>query len=138
MSTIRMNAKRRIVPSCKTGQSKFFPDSGPVIARLMAGFTTLFKDLGLNRGTLGNIMNFKKLCLWVTIVSFTLLLPSVLFADTNCDDGASPLNSAPPSGITPEEIIQKFAAKEAIFKEARNNYRSEERRVGKECRSRWS
>ncbi len=67
-------------------------------------------------------MNFKKLCLWVTIVSFTLLLPSVLFADTNCDDGASPLNSAPPSGITPEEIIQKFAAKEAIFKEARNNY----------------
>ena len=67
-------------------------------------------------------MNFKKLCLWVTIVSFTLLLPSVLFADTNCDDGASPLNSAPPNGSTPEEIIQKFAAKEAIFKEARNNY----------------
>ncbi len=67
-------------------------------------------------------MNFKKLGLWVTIVSFALLLPAVLFADTNCDDGASPLNSAPPSGITPEEIIQKFAAKEAIFKEARNNY----------------
>jgi hypothetical protein len=50
------------------------------------------------------------------------LLPAALFADTNCDDGASPLNSAAPRGITPEEVIQKFAAKEAIFREARNNY----------------
>jgi hypothetical protein len=67
-------------------------------------------------------MNFKKLGLWVTIASFTLLLPAALFADTNCDDGSSALNSAVPRGITPEEIIQKFAAKEAIFREARNNY----------------
>jgi hypothetical protein len=67
-------------------------------------------------------MNFKKLGVWVTIVSFALLLPAALFADTNCDDGASPLNSAAPRGITPEEVIQKFAAKEAIFREARNNY----------------
>src|ERR1700724_2658743 len=88
----------------------------------MPGFTTLFNDLGLIEVSWEISMNFKKLGVWVTIVSFTLLLPAALFADTNCDDGASPLNSAAPRGITPEEVIQKFAAKEAIFREARNNY----------------
>ncbi|HEV3041955.1 MAG TPA: hypothetical protein VHA33_29615 [Candidatus Angelobacter sp.] len=67
------------------------------------------------------MMKLGKLHVWA-ILSFALLLPAALFADTNCEDGASPLNSAQPRGITPEEIIQKFAAKEAIFKEARNNY----------------
>jgi hypothetical protein len=33
-----------------------------------------------------------------------------------------PLQSAPPQGITPEEIITKFAAREKLFKEARDNY----------------
>ena len=67
-------------------------------------------------------MNFKKLGLWVTLVFFAFLLPAALFADTNCDDGSGTLNSAAPRGISPEEVIQRFAAKEAIFKEARNNY----------------
>ena len=33
-----------------------------------------------------------------------------------------PLSSDPPQGITPLEIIQKFAAKEKEFKQARDNY----------------
>lgn len=66
-------------------------------------------------------MRLRKLHLW-SFVCFALLLPATLFADTNCDDGSGQLNSASPRGITPEEIIQKFAAKEAIFKDARNNY----------------
>src|SRR5579863_782316 len=33
-----------------------------------------------------------------------------------------PLSSDPPKGITAQEIIQKFAAKEKEFKEARDNY----------------
>jgi len=33
-----------------------------------------------------------------------------------------PLASDPPKGTTPEEIIQKFSAKEKEFKEARDNY----------------
>jgi hypothetical protein len=33
-----------------------------------------------------------------------------------------PLDKAPPKGITPEEIIQRFAAKEAEFKQARDQY----------------
>lgn len=52
----------------------------------------------------------------------TLLSPPVLAAQTNCEDGAAPLNRAQPQGITPQEIIQTFAAKEAIFKQARDNY----------------
>jgi len=59
---------------------------------------------------------------WITIVCLAFLFPAAVFADTNCDEGSGSLNSAPPRGISPEEIIQKFAAKEAIFKEARNNY----------------
>jgi hypothetical protein len=33
-----------------------------------------------------------------------------------------PLENAPPKGITPEEIITRFAAKEKVFKEAREHY----------------
>jgi len=50
------------------------------------------------------------------------LLSLAVFAETNCEEGNGPLNSAQPRGITPQEIIQKFAAKEAIFKQARDNY----------------
>ena len=51
-----------------------------------------------------------------------LAIPATLVAETNCEDGNGRLNSAQPSGISPPDIIQKFAAKEAIFKEARNHY----------------
>lgn len=33
-----------------------------------------------------------------------------------------PLSTDPPKGITADQIIQKFAAKEKVFKEARDNY----------------
>src|SRR6266436_5090169 len=33
-----------------------------------------------------------------------------------------PLETTPPTGITPEEIITRFAAKEKLFKEAREHY----------------
>jgi hypothetical protein len=54
---------------------------------------------------------------------FVSLLPcGSLFAQGVCDQGNGPLNVAQPSGITPAEIIQKFAAKEATFKAARDRY----------------
>lgn len=57
------------------------------------------------------------------IFFFTLLLlPAALPAQTNCDDGNGALNTAQPQGITTDQIIQKFAAREALFREARNNY----------------
>ncbi|HWZ45108.1 MAG TPA: hypothetical protein VNW97_16655 [Candidatus Saccharimonadales bacterium] len=56
------------------------------------------------------------------IIFFLAMLPSILWCQTNCEEGRSPLNPAQPQGITAEEVIGKFAAKEAIFKLARNNY----------------
>jgi len=49
---------------------------------------------------------------------FTLALPLAM-AD---EQGEGPLVKDQPKGITPEEIIQRFAAKEKQFKEAREQY----------------
>jgi len=49
-------------------------------------------------------------------IAALLTLVSVAFSQEG------PLSSDPPKGITAEEIIQKFAAKEKEFKEARDNY----------------
>ena len=51
-----------------------------------------------------------------------VLLTGWLRADTICDEGNGPLNPAQPNGINSQEIIQKLAAKESVFREARNNY----------------
>lgn len=43
-------------------------------------------------------------------------------AQTNCDDGAGALDRAQLKGTTPADIFAKIMAKEAIFKQARENY----------------
>ena len=50
------------------------------------------------------------------------LLPSALLAQTDCEEGDGPLNRDQPQGNTAADLIQKFAAKEAVFKQARDNY----------------
>src|SRR5437899_1676934 len=67
-------------------------------------------------------MNLSKAGLRAVLTFTLLLMPAVLRADTNCEEGAGPLNTAQPQGMTPQEIIQKFAAREEIFRQARNNY----------------
>jgi len=67
-------------------------------------------------------MNFSKLARCAGLFCFTLLMSVALLAQTNCDAGAGPLNSAQPQGLTTQEIIEKFAAREELFKQARNNY----------------
>src|SRR5271170_102015 len=47
---------------------------------------------------------------------FTVLLPNIACAQQG------PLDKAEPKGITVEEIIKRFAAKEKEFKEARDQY----------------
>jgi hypothetical protein len=66
-------------------------------------------------------MNFLKPGLWAILISIALL-PAISFAETNCEEGNGALNPAQPKGITPQEIIQKFAAREELFRQARNNY----------------
>ena len=53
---------------------------------------------------------------------FPLLVFVLLSLPVVAQKGEGPLDPSPPSGITPQEIIQKFAAKETQFKEARDNY----------------
>lgn len=48
--------------------------------------------------------------------------PLALLAQTDCEEGNGPLKTDQPSGMTSQDIIQKFAAKEALFKQARDNY----------------
>jgi hypothetical protein len=67
-------------------------------------------------------MIFLKTVLRLALISAFLLTPAALLADTNCEEGAGALNPAQPQALTPQEIIQKFAAREELFREARNNY----------------
>ena len=67
-------------------------------------------------------MKFSSLIFYLTLGFVLLSAPMVLSAQTNCDEGSGPLNSAQPTGISTQEIIDKFAAKEAVFKQARDNY----------------
>jgi len=55
-------------------------------------------------------------------VLLTLSLPMAIHAQTNCDEGAGPLSTEQPKGMSVQQVIEKFAAREAIFKEARNQY----------------
>jgi hypothetical protein len=57
-------------------------------------------------------------CAFFLVVFLPLSLP----AQTDCEQGNGRLNPAQPEGISPDEIIRKFAEKEAIFKDARNHY----------------
>jgi hypothetical protein len=43
-------------------------------------------------------------------------------AQTDCAEGNSPLDNAPPKNMTPEQLIDKFAATEAKVKQARTHY----------------
>jgi hypothetical protein len=60
--------------------------------------------------------------------AFTLILLITIFSPdasaqfSVCEDGNGALDTSKPINITVEEIIQKFAAKEAIFKAARAKY----------------
>jgi hypothetical protein len=38
------------------------------------------------------------------------------------DEGAGPINTAPPKGVTPDQIIQRFAKHEVEFRDARDHY----------------
>ena len=70
-------------------------------------------------------MRRQKIAFSVFVPVLVLLFPLALAAqkaETNCEDGNGKLNTAQPQGVTVQELIQKFAGKEAIFKDARNHY----------------
>jgi hypothetical protein len=67
-------------------------------------------------------MRYRTLSLRACLALLACMLPLSLAAQTNCDDGDGPLNPAQPQGISVQELVQKFAGKEAVFKDARNHY----------------
>lgn len=67
-------------------------------------------------------MTMKKSGKAITSVLVLVLLFGVAAIGRADDRGEGTLNPAQPTGITPEEIIQKFAAKETQFKQAREQY----------------
>src|ERR1700680_3286114 len=64
------------------------------------------------------LMNRLKPLTRTLLLAFTCSLPAAAQAIA----GFGPLDPAPPAGLTPEQIIQKFAARETEFKHARDNY----------------
>ncbi len=67
-------------------------------------------------------MKFSNSCLRAILIAILLLAAGTLFAETNCEEGSGPLNPAQPQGISTQDLIQKFAAREELFRQARNNY----------------
>jgi len=67
-------------------------------------------------------MRYVKLTFGACVLALVLLLPAALAAQTNCDAGNGPLNTAQPQSISAQDIIQKFASQEGVFKDARNHY----------------
>jgi hypothetical protein len=74
----------------------------------------------MNAKAVCRIYVFRALQFAMTIA--TLVLPPALPGQTDCEQGSGPVNTRQPQGITPAEIIQRFAAREAVFKQARDNY----------------
>jgi hypothetical protein len=58
----------------------------------------------------------------LTLAFLLALWPVALLGQTDCEEGNGSLKTNQPSGMTPQDIIQKFASKEAVFKQARDNY----------------
>ncbi len=56
------------------------------------------------------------------IVIFSLLLPVGLWAQTNCDEGNGPLDSAQPKALTGLQVIEKLGVAEGAAKKARLHY----------------
>jgi len=63
-------------------------------------------------------IHVRLLALLVAIVS----LATITMAQTDCAAGDSPVDSAPPKNMTPEELIQKFTAGENRVRDARTHY----------------
>ena len=64
---------------------------------------------------------------WIVFSGLALFVGLHMFlarahAQTDCSEGNSVLDTAPPKDLTPEQLIQKFAAQEAKVKQARTQY----------------
>ena len=66
--------------------------------------------------------SYKRVRPLLTLFLFLPLLTGAASAQTNCELGAKPLQDVQPDGYSPDDIIQKAAANEALLKIARQQY----------------
>ena len=62
------------------------------------------------------------LSLAILAVVAALWMPPTAAAQTDCAEGKNALEMAPPRNMTPEQVIEKFAAQESTVKQARAGY----------------
>jgi len=67
-------------------------------------------------------MKSPRLALSACVSLLAVLFPLASAAQTNCDAGNGPLRSAAPQAISVQDLVQKFAGQEEVFKDARNHY----------------
>src|SRR5262245_58347569 len=68
-------------------------------------------------------MSISRLFSGTFIFAFLVFAPVASRAQTtDCEEGAGQLNNAQPKDLTPQQIIDKFSARETDFKQALNNY----------------
>jgi len=76
--------------------------------------------------TAQNRIGFWKLSALVTpallAALLALLIPSLSAGQTDCAEGNNPLDTAQPKNMTPQQVIERFAAQEAKVKQARLHY----------------
>src|SRR5215475_15331709 len=58
--------------------------------------------------------------MYKAVISLVAIVAIATAISARADEGE--LNPAPPKGVAPSEIISRFAAKEKIFKQERENY----------------
>jgi len=56
------------------------------------------------------------------VLVLAVLIPGPALAQTDCSEGNSVLDMTPPKNMTPQQLIEKFAAQEAKVKQARTQY----------------
>src|SRR5690349_16936050 len=75
-----------------------------------------------SRGSRGPVMTLSRFLRFASLALFLFCVSAFLHAEDICEEGNGPVKPDQPKGITTQQIIDKFAAREGVFKEARNNY----------------
>jgi hypothetical protein len=57
-----------------------------------------------------------------TLAALLLTLTAAATSAAQDPSGFGPLDTTPPAGMTPQQIVEKFAARESVFAQARENY----------------
>src|SRR5262245_18347861 len=96
------SVERRIRPPQRHASVKPFENS---VQHAIMEFVGSFRMSGSTDPIKDPRKMFLKTVLRLVLIPAFLLTPAALLADTNCEEGTGPLNTAQPQGMTPQAII---------------------------------